>query len=218
MADNSDVMDKIKELNNQDALNSKKQVAIQGNDGALKYISYDSKTKQYNVQTRSGGSANLRGNNPGNIIATAGSEKWEGVVGTRVDPEGRKFLVFDSMASGQSAAKNLLNSSQWLFYGAVCAFGSGIACLLSEGLRHKKNWFYVVKGIAIAVTILFIVVIFAYKNQCDIQAIVFGKKYTTAKANAILLTTTLVSVISGFLGLLFQTGGIALNLVYGVDD
>ena len=112
----------------------------------------------------------------------------------------------------------LLNSSQWLFYGAVCAFGSGIACLLSEGLRHKKNWFYVVKGIAIVVTILFIVVIFAYKNQCDIQAIVFGKKYTTAKANAILLTTTLVSVISGFLGLLFQTGGIVLNLVYGVDD
>jgi len=124
MADNSDVMDKIKELNNQDALNSKKQVAIQGNDGALKYISYDSKTKQYNVQTRSGGSANLRGNNPGNIIATAGSEKWEGVVGTRVDPEGRKFLVFDSMASGQSAAKNLLNSSQYMNAPAAPAIGA----------------------------------------------------------------------------------------------
>ena len=112
----------------------------------------------------------------------------------------------------------LLNSSQWLFYGSVCAFGAGLACLLSEGLRRKHTWFYVVKGIAIAVAILFVVVAFAYKGHCDVASVVKIKGFTTAKVNSIVSLVSLVSSILGFVGIAFQGCGIVLNLIYGIDD
>ena len=112
----------------------------------------------------------------------------------------------------------LLNSSQWLFYGSVCAFGGGLACLLSEGLRHRATWFYVVKGVGIAATILFIVIAFAYKGHCDVANVVRIKGFTTAKVNSIVSLVSLVSSILGFVGIAFQSCGIVLNVIYGIDD
>ena len=112
----------------------------------------------------------------------------------------------------------LLNSSQWLFYGSVCAFGGGLACLLSEGLRHKKAWFYVVKGVGVACVIAFIIIAFAYRGHCDIQGVIKVKGFTTAKVNSIISLVVTVSSIFSFIAIAFQACGITLNVIYGIDD
>ena len=112
----------------------------------------------------------------------------------------------------------LLNSSQWLFYGAVCAFGAGLACMLSESLRHRATWFYIVKAAGIVAAILFVVIAFAYKGHCDVSSVVRIKGFTTAKVNSLVSLVSLVSSILGFVGIAFQGCGIVLNLVYGIDD
>lgn len=112
----------------------------------------------------------------------------------------------------------LLNSSQWLFYGSVCAFGGGLACMLSESLRHKAIWFYVVKGLGILATALFIIIAFAYKGHCDVASVVRIKGFTTAKVNTIVSLVSMISSILGFVGIFFQCCGIGLNVIYGIDD
>ena len=112
----------------------------------------------------------------------------------------------------------LLNSSQWLFYGIVCAFGSGLSCLLSEGLRHNKTLFYVLKGVGFALFAVFLVVVFAYKNSVNVTEVVKIKGYTTTKVNNIILTVTLASSILGIIGGIGQALGITLNILKGVDD
>ena len=112
----------------------------------------------------------------------------------------------------------LLNSSQWLFYGAVTSFGAGLACLLSEGLRHKKIAFYVVKVLAVACLIAFILVILSYKSHCDISEVVRVKGYQTLKVNYLIFFVTVSSFSLSVIGAIFQGCGIILNLIYGIDD
>lgn len=112
----------------------------------------------------------------------------------------------------------LLNSSQWLFYGIVSAFGSGLCCLLSEGLRHNKTLFYILKGVGVLLFALLVVVIFSYKNSVSVESVVRVKQYTTVKVNNLVKLVTTVSAILAFIGLAGQATGITLNVIYGIDD
>ena len=99
-------------------------VSVQNTYTSITYY-YPSKTRPGEIEsyTKSGGSANLRTNNPGNIVANSNSRNWEGVIGTRVDPEGREFLVFKDFESGHNAARKLLNSDQYLNAPSVPSMG-----------------------------------------------------------------------------------------------
>ena len=116
----------------------------------------------------------------------------------------------------------LLNTAQWLFFGIAFAFGSGFAAILSESLKSRAKWFYIVKGVGVACAIMFIVAIFLYASHArsaeNITEVIKVKGYTTPKTKGLITTTEVFGLVFGFAGLLAQGANITLNAVYGIDD
>ena len=56
-------------------------------------------------------------------------------------------------------------TSTLLFISVFLSIGSGIFFLLSESFRNKKKLYFILKGVAIALSILFILFLFAMANQ-----------------------------------------------------
>ena len=116
----------------------------------------------------------------------------------------------------------LLNTAQWLFFGIAFAFGSGFAMILSESLKSKAKWFYIVKGIAVACAIMFIVAIFLYaahaRSAANIAEVIKVKGYTTPKTKSLITLIEVFGLVFGFAGIAAQGADIALNAVYGIDD
>lgn len=59
----------------------------------------------------------------------------------------------------------LRSTSTLLFISVFLSIGSGIFFLLSESFRNKKTIYFVLKGVAIALSILFIIFLFGMANQ-----------------------------------------------------
>ena len=111
-----------------------------------------------------------------------------------------------------------MNSAEWMFGAIITAFGGGFCALLSESLKNKPALFYVVKGIGVACTIAFIVIMFCYPNGVDVESIVKTKKMTTASVNSLVGFVEVFCAIFGIIGLLAQGTNIALNIIYKIDD
>lgn len=112
----------------------------------------------------------------------------------------------------------LLNGASWLFIAIFLAFGGGFCTLFSESLKHKPVWFYVLKGLGIACSIAFLIVIFVYASKVDVTAIVKTKSVKTTYVNNMLLVIKIICTAFTGIAICGQGANIALNVIYKIDD
>ena len=133
-----------------------------------------------------------------------------GVGGLSIIVSGLLYVLFTDLY--------LLNGASWLFIAIFLAFGGGFCTLFSESLKHKPVWFYVLKGLGVACSISFLIVVFVYASKVDVTAIVKTKSVKTTYVNNMLLVIKILcSTFTGF-AVLGQGANIALNVIYKIDD
>ena len=116
----------------------------------------------------------------------------------------------------------LLNTAEWLFAAIFVAFGAGFSTILSESLKNKHVWFYIIKSIGIVCSFAFIVVLLNYaaaaSAPANILTIVKTKGYKTAEALSLIKVVKNICLVFSIFGITCQVANVVLNIVYKIDD
>lgn len=78
---------------------------------------------------------------------------------------GGLLIIFSGLLYTVISDLVLVNNSTWLFLSIFTALGSGVCFLLADRFRNKKKLFYVLKGISLFLSIMFIFVMLGYRGD-----------------------------------------------------
>jgi hypothetical protein len=116
----------------------------------------------------------------------------------------------------------LLNTAEWLFAAIFVAFGAGFSTILSESVKNKHVWFYIIKSIGIVCSFAFVLVIFKYAAAAStpeaLLTVVKTKGYKTAEVLSLINLIKNICLVLSIFGIACQAADVVLNIVYKIDD
>ena len=110
------------------------------------------------------------------------------------------------------------NTAKWLFLSIFSALGSGICALLSESIRNKKFFYYILKIVGVLCIAAFVMVVLKYITQVDIIEVVKVKKTTSIEVQKGLNMVGTVCLIGSIVAAVFQVCNIGMNVIFGIDE
>ena len=120
----------------------------------------------------------------------------------------------------------LKNKAVWLLVSVLLSFGSSIVCFFSETVKDKPKLVYLLKGIALALAIGFIVYLYLF-FQSEICttikashkfAMYVGSKRVEISRLDIKNLTQVISFVLGYAGVAIQAANIGLNAYLGIKE
>ena len=102
------------------------------------------------------------------------------------------------------------NTAGWLFISILLSFGSGICFVLGETFKEKRWLTFVLKGVAIALAIGFIVFLYMFKASDFCNSLMVQK-------HKIRDITIILTLILSYLAVIVQTANIVLNAIFKED-
>ena len=114
----------------------------------------------------------------------------------------------------------LINTSNWLFLGIFSSLGASVFTILSNNFKDKKWLFYLFKGLGILFSIGFVVVMILYPlNGVNPTAIKSRRtSFTEQQIYDIAKLVSVLGIILGSISVVGQSGDLAVNLAFGIDD